>query len=399
MKMTINDTVYGILGIDTYQTQLTIQDFDTGYGKIPYSLFSAKGDLLIGTGVGAADHLGVGADGYGLIADSTQPLGMRFGPISSGGNPLFINNTGVTQNMGTVCVHDNSLQQAFKVTARVGDASVCGVLKADCLANLYGPMYAYGEIGTVKVYNAVTAYHWLIASDQSGYAKDSGYIQRPLCPVGIALSANASGPGTVYCQFFTLPWSTSAILQQLPSVTTFYSASQTTPLTIAHTVDAGTDLLVVQVVGNNAGAITNITWNGTGLTLVAGFQGANGNTLSGWIRNPDVGTHSVVITLPATQPVGVIVTNYIGSLASPIRSSAASSTLSTTLASAVGDICRDIVRNSNAVTPGADQIATDLSGDGKYQASKKDGAAGTTTMSWTGTASYPTQAMLVLAGS
>lgn len=45
--------------------------------------FSAKGDVLAGTGSGTFSKVGVGTDGYALIADSTQTAGVKWGQVAT----------------------------------------------------------------------------------------------------------------------------------------------------------------------------------------------------------------------------------------------------------------------------------------------------------------------------
>ncbi len=47
-------------------------------GGIPASAFTAKGDILVGTGSGTYDDLAVGTNGYTLIADSGETTGLRY---------------------------------------------------------------------------------------------------------------------------------------------------------------------------------------------------------------------------------------------------------------------------------------------------------------------------------
>lgn len=48
--------------------------------KMPLALAVAKGDLLVATGSATVVRLPVGADGAALVADSTQPAGVRWAP-------------------------------------------------------------------------------------------------------------------------------------------------------------------------------------------------------------------------------------------------------------------------------------------------------------------------------
>lgn len=47
---------------------------------VPYSLMTAKGDLIAATGSAAVDNLAVGTDYYGLHADSSQTMGLVWAP-------------------------------------------------------------------------------------------------------------------------------------------------------------------------------------------------------------------------------------------------------------------------------------------------------------------------------
>ena len=55
----------------------TITEVEAAY--LGSSLFTAKGSLLVSSGVGVPDELPIGPDGYVLIADSTEYLGIRWG--------------------------------------------------------------------------------------------------------------------------------------------------------------------------------------------------------------------------------------------------------------------------------------------------------------------------------
>ena len=58
-----------------------------GGGSVPVdSIWDAKGDLAVGTGPNTAVRLAVGVNGYVLIADSSQPTGLRWGPQTGTGS-------------------------------------------------------------------------------------------------------------------------------------------------------------------------------------------------------------------------------------------------------------------------------------------------------------------------
>ena len=59
------------------------------WGEVPNTsplpdLADAKGDIFVGSGNNAIDRLPVGADGQVQIADSTEPLGIRWGAVTAG---------------------------------------------------------------------------------------------------------------------------------------------------------------------------------------------------------------------------------------------------------------------------------------------------------------------------
>ncbi len=55
-----------------------IQPPSSGSG-VPTSTYAAKGDLVAASAAATIDHLSIGSDGQILIADSSQPLGLRWG--------------------------------------------------------------------------------------------------------------------------------------------------------------------------------------------------------------------------------------------------------------------------------------------------------------------------------
>lgn len=78
---------HGAAGADPItiaQSQVTnlTSDLDA---KVGMTLIDAKGDLLVGTGSDTLTRVGVGADGYVLTADSTQPAGVKWDAGGGGG--------------------------------------------------------------------------------------------------------------------------------------------------------------------------------------------------------------------------------------------------------------------------------------------------------------------------
>jgi hypothetical protein len=59
--------------------------YDLAAAAVPDSTFTAKGDIVVGTGSSTYEALSVGTDAYVLTADSTQPGGVKWAPSSGGG--------------------------------------------------------------------------------------------------------------------------------------------------------------------------------------------------------------------------------------------------------------------------------------------------------------------------
>jgi hypothetical protein len=55
----------------------------TADAAIPESTVTAKGDLLVGSTSATVDNLAVGSNNYGLVADATQTLGVKWQDLSS----------------------------------------------------------------------------------------------------------------------------------------------------------------------------------------------------------------------------------------------------------------------------------------------------------------------------
>lgn len=53
-------------------------------GAVMESDYSAKGGIIVGTGVGTAAMLGAGNDGYAIVADSGEALGLKYAAVATG---------------------------------------------------------------------------------------------------------------------------------------------------------------------------------------------------------------------------------------------------------------------------------------------------------------------------
>jgi hypothetical protein len=85
----------------------------SGTGPIPVitntvaTEFDSKGDLIVGTGADTFDRLAVGTDGYTLVADSAETLGVKWAAISSPTNDYQLLNAGGTALTGATTITVN----------------------------------------------------------------------------------------------------------------------------------------------------------------------------------------------------------------------------------------------------------------------------------------------------
>lgn len=78
-------------------------------GDTEKALYSAKGDLLIGTGSGARAKLAVGTNGYVLTADSTQTTGLKWAAAASAEKIALLKYNGtVTTGVGATLLYNDT---------------------------------------------------------------------------------------------------------------------------------------------------------------------------------------------------------------------------------------------------------------------------------------------------
>jgi hypothetical protein len=392
-------TTQGIAGIVEKKTQtINISPFDT----TPKSLIDDKGDLLVGLSAGTLGKLSLGTDGNVLLADSTQTEGIKWGPSpSAGGTFECYNNDGVTHALGTVVIVDPSVDYGVKKTTSDGDPKVMAVAVEAVSAASSGD-YAQTGLLEVLVQGNVSRGMWLVCSTTSGRARAAGYIKPTSGGIGIAQTEYAGGAaGSVYA-LVDIDLNSTAPLQRLTTKSTSTSS------TISHTTDPGTDLLIVCVMASGTTPPTTITWNGTGLTKH--IDSGNIDASIWYLRNPTIGTYSIVISGGTVW--GVEATNYAGTQSSPLRTGAVQAGTSGSVttrtispSSAAGDIVIDLLvddtSNDFAPTGGQTQLSAFAGGSTAYmRTSYLAGSAGSTTMSWAGsTNTYITLVGCAIAGS
>ena len=126
------------------------------------------------------------------------------------------------------------------------------------------------------------------------------------------------------------------------NVTDFSNPGSTNPSTTSYTVNSGSNRLLVVGYYNNSIdlAVTSMTYNGAALTVDSGTVGGGGvvAVYIGYLLNPDVGTHNLVITAhgsPVNQFLNIAQYNGVSSVESDtggFASSATSLTITTTTA-------------------------------------------------------------------
>lgn len=172
---------------------IKINEFDVG-GSIS-SKITAKGSLLIGNGAGSLVEFPAGLNGQVFSYDNSTPTGGKAVTLTTPEGEMT-NRSGVNMAAGTVCVL-HSTANSITTTTIANDRRV-HCITAEAINDLdTGNVIYYGKT-TVLVTGAVVVGQWLVSSTSAGRAKASGYT-KPIGAIGIALSANVSGDGSVDC--------------------------------------------------------------------------------------------------------------------------------------------------------------------------------------------------------
>jgi hypothetical protein len=97
--------------------------------------FTAKGDMVVGTGPGTINTLIVGADGYYLKADSTTTTGLRWAPVTPYALPSQIGKTGqfLTTN-GTIESWSSFTLGSTIITTTAATTTIIGLTKLQSVA-------------------------------------------------------------------------------------------------------------------------------------------------------------------------------------------------------------------------------------------------------------------------
>lgn len=326
---------------------------------------------------------------------------------------LWINNCATTFIPGMVVVYDMSVSMGLKVSTLYGDVSVAGICTTNAAQNHYVRIEKHKMLKVLVQGNVVKG-HRLIVSTTAGRACDSGGIQRGLGDIGIAMEDySGGGASSVICDVEIQPYSSSNALQKLASEVNYVAPAAATTHTFSVVVDAGTDCAVLELSSSIQNGATSVKLNNVGMTKLVSQTYSTYNTSEIWyIRTLDngimPGTYNVVVTIASAFIVAKY-KNYIGTKSTPFRTpvSASGSNTSATLTpiSQVGDKVIDVLTlNANSGWGVGAGQTLELSSDNytpgrSTDMSVKDGAVGTTTMTWSGTSSGYSYCAVALAGS
>ncbi len=345
----------------------------------------------------------------GAVADMRSFMGGTSGV--AGDNSTWTNKSGIQLTNGMVVVNDPNNDNAVRTTTIEGDQSAVGVVDGIINVDSSGTIVKSGR-HVVLVVGNVTRGHRLIPSTTPGYAKDSGYTQKNGADLGIAKTSFTGSVGTVEADLDIHPANGANSLQLLTTTTPVIgTASFTVPVTIEN----GTDLLVVCLASKKAsttGLPTAVTIEGVSMTLSAN-EGSVGSSLYGVtyaiLRLPPIGIGKTLsITAPASSEINGVAIGFVGSASSPTRTKVYSSmnsatTVSGTPDSVVSDLVLDVIcTNVQTVwTPNGGQtiVRNDVSKSPQLGVSIKAGAAGTTSMGWSGASTYGFYSAIAIKGA
>lgn len=176
--------------------KLNVNPFDTQGNKIPLSLFSQRGDILVGIGNSNPAALHVQADGQVLVADSTSTTGMRWKVLSLGTVTLK-NSASAAVLAGTVITTAGMPAGEFRV-ATSADTMNLFVTAENIHAGKFGVVYSTsGKDCTVNVDSAA-----IVPGDKLTVSSTPG-VATPTSNANFfaqAITSKAAGsPGTVIC--------------------------------------------------------------------------------------------------------------------------------------------------------------------------------------------------------
>ena len=182
---------------------------------------------------------------------------------------------------------------------------------------------------------------------------------------------------------------------QVGSTTTDFDNATPTSLTTSYIQAAGSDLLLVVMVGTEDGGATHdtVTFDTVGLTKKTDLNAQGRRTTIWTLVNPNVTTANIVVTLSGAADVGMIATSWQDvHQTTPVTDAQTASGLSTspsvTVASASGELVLNAVNNGDdggdpTADTGTEIADVEVTGDFRFHASQQAGAAPNVDMDWT----------------
>lgn len=161
-----------------------------------------------------------------------------------------------------VVVIDTSGTLRIKKTTTAADATVVGITYEAIANSATGTVTLPGSISSVNVTGTVAIGDALITSTTSGRARTATTNAEKAAAFGVAMSANASGTGTIKCAVNTMP-----VAGSLNAADLVYGPASSTDNAIVR-FDGTTGKLVINSTGvlDDTGALTGVTANANVIT-------------------------------------------------------------------------------------------------------------------------------------
>ncbi|PLK49628.1 cadherin domain-containing protein [Uliginosibacterium sp. TH139] len=274
-----------------------------------------------------------------------------------------------------------------------------GALSAEADLLIYGCNFTAGEAGLqmADALARLTGADVASSDDLTGSSATGGdwVLEQH---TGRIETASLLGTGT------ELAWSGTLNIVTGTTSTATTDTIGATSLTFSHTVDAGSNsLLIVEYSTRGTTSPASITWNGMALTRLDTVSNVDVVTTEIWyLKNPGAGTANIVVTMPgpakefsvgATTFLNVDQSSTFGTVA---KATGIGSTASVNVSSASGDLVIDSLATrqqtgSPTLGAGQSQLWTNSPGIGSAEprgAGSTEAGAASVSMSWTLTDSW-----------
>lgn len=196
MKLVITEKEQGKIIAKQTVIRLEVNPFSSDAGKMPLSLYEAKGDLIAGKGASNPVRVSVGTDGQVLVADSSESTGVKWKTMQLGTTELT-NSESLAVTAGTV-VTNGDTAGTFRI-ATSADITNLYVAAENIPAGESGVVYTVaGASCLVKVTSGAVAVGNLLAvSSTDGVAEVAGEDAEYFATAVTTKSAGQTGTVTV----------------------------------------------------------------------------------------------------------------------------------------------------------------------------------------------------------